>query len=608
MESDTLPASERNGAAGTVAAVPLPPRAIQIWQERPDLQAAFDPVTPTGAQELTWWYYLHGFRELGLQLTEADDHAWLNQPHPELHQRSFTAITRLMHEMQARRWQAFGRQPAGRLTRIWRRLRHGWRRRFDPLNLVEEQEALLAWYFTSGLADANLSDLLSPEQARALLEPGCAGAAIPRIVNLIWRVDAAAQARFADPHDPAILDWCRTEGYRRWPILAHPLIGLAVPRARSGGDRMALPFGVNLFGHVRARLGVGEDVRMAALSLADAGIPYVIQDVAAGSIAPEENGFEDRISASMPYAINLFCMTGMETVATVLKHGRGRFLDHLNIGFWPWELPEWPDFWQHAYGFVDEVWASTRFAEQAFRANAPIPVSQMPMAVTVDATEGLRREDFGLPEGRFLFAFAFDGLSSFRRKNPWGCIEAFQQAFPDPTLPVGLVLKGLRVEDHPEWHKLQTAARADPRIHLLTGSYPRGALLDLFRSTDCFVSLHRSEGFGRNIAEAMLLGKPVIATAFSGNTDFTTPATSLPVPYREVTLANGDYPFGTGQVWAEPDLAAAALLMRQVFADEALRVRISAAGQSFVASAYAPGVVGEKYRSILAARYKNGVT
>lgn len=578
-----------------------PLRAAEIWQSRPDLQKAFDLNSPEGRSGLVWWYFLHAFREMGFGLTAADNAQFLNEPQPGIRQRSYAPITRLMHELHARR-SIVSRPPAkGWVDRRIRRLSKWWRKHIHPLDNVTAQRNLLDWYFTQGLAELNLLDLLTDQQAGVLLDPSAGNDVCPRLLGLIWRADPDLQRRFANPADPEFLEWCRLDGLRTWPILAHPKIGLAAPRSAARKPDRDLPFGVNLFGHARARLGVGEDVRMASLALTEAGVPHIICDVAAGQIQPEEHGFEAHIGNSMPYAINMFCMTGMETVAAMQSLGRGRFEDRINIGFWPWELPEWPKFWHHAYGYIDEVWASSEFAEQAFRNSSPVPVRRMPMAVSVAQTEGLARQDFGLPDGHFLFAFAFDGLSSFHRKNPQGCIAAFQEAFPDRDAPIGLVLKGLRVEDHLQWHDLQSAAQSDPRIHLLTGSYSRGRLLDLFRAIDCFVSLHRSEGFGRNIAEAMALGKPVIATSFSGNTDFTRPDTSFLVPYRPAKLKAGEYPFGDGQEWAEPDITAAAAEMRKVAENPAMRAQIALAGQRLVASLYGPARVGSRYRPVLTA-------
>lgn len=591
-------------SSGSSDRVTLPSRAREIWNAREDLRAAFDIRTDEGTRALRWWYYLHGFREMGFAPRADDAVEDLQRPLPGLPIRGFTPISVLMAQMWRRRSESQraetraclgGRDPLLRLPFFKRRRLRGG----------VEQRALLTWFFTRGLAEANLLPLLTEEQAGALLAPDADYPSVARILGLIWLVDAGLRSRFSNPGQPGFAEWCHENGWRDWEILSHPRIALSTP-PRSASAWRERPFGVNLFGHAGARLGVGEDVRMAACALAAAGVPFSIFNVAAGTLEDEECVSGANVRQDMPYAFNLFCMTGMETVRTILNLGRNRFTETRNIGFWPWELPRWPALWTHAYSFVDEIWASTEFAADALAHGAPIPVRQMPMAVTVEETAGRGRSDFGLPEGAFLFCFALDGLSSFNRKNPAACVRAFKQAFPDTEGKVGLVLKGLRVEDHAEWHALLALIGGDPRIHVITGSLERGVLLDLYRAIDCFVSLHRSEGFGRNIAEAMMLGRPVIATQFSGNCDFTLPGASALVPYRSMALTAKDYPFGDGLNWAEPNVEAAAEHMRRMVADADWRAELAAAGQHLVASKYNPTVVGFQYRQILEAHYKHG--
>jgi glycosyltransferase involved in cell wall biosynthesis len=294
----------------------------------------------------------------------------------------------------------------------------------------------------------------------------------------------------------------------------------------------------------------------------------------------------------------MFCMAGMETVTMLSKH-RDLLARKINIGFWPWELSQWPQLWSHGTRLMDELWASTSFTASAYRRSISIPVRQVPMAVDVNATESLTRSDFGLPSDRFLFGYSFDGHSSFGRKNPEGAVKAFRIAFPNGDEPVGLILKGLRVSDHPAWRQLQSLAVHDKRISLISESMSRGRLLDLYRAIDCFVSLHRSEGFGRNIAECMLLGKPVITTRYSGNVDFTNDSTSAMVDASLKPIAAGEYPFGAGQSWADPDIEQAADHMRRIWSDESWRRKISGSGREFIELHHSPGAVGERFRQEL---------
>jgi hypothetical protein len=190
----------------------------------------------------------------------------------------------------------------------------------------------------------------------------------------------------------------------------------------------------------------------------------------------------------------------------------------------------------------------------------------MSLPVALGEVGAQKRVDFGLPEKAYLYSFAFDINSSAARKNPEGLIAAFQKAFPlSGKEDVGLVLK----ISHPEtscklWRTIRKAAAGDARIHLIEKTMRRPELLALFNACDCFVSLHRAEGFGRCLAEALLLGKQLIATGFSGNLDFCHEPRVALVRHKMVPLKPGDYMWGEGQEWADPDLDHAADLMRSV--------------------------------------------
>jgi glycosyltransferase involved in cell wall biosynthesis len=296
-------------------------------------------------------------------------------------------------------------------------------------------------------------------------------------------------------------------------------------------------------------------------------------------------------------------MPAPSTVVAAQQIGRGRLDDHYNIGFWPWELPEMPAFWLHAYHFVDEIWASTNFTHAAFSRSSPALVLRMPFAVQTDESDKLPRQYFGLADDKFLFGCAVDGLSGFARKGPLAAVHAFKQAFTNEDQSVGLVIKGIRAKGDPAWVELLDAVGNDERVHFVTQSLPRGSMFDLWRALDCFVSLHRSEGFGRNIAETMLLGKPVIVTAHSGNMDFTDAESAALVTCSLRPVAQGEYPFGKGQLWAEPNVAVAARQMRRIATDAPWRDRLARAGQARIATMYNPERVGEKWCARLNAIY-----
>jgi len=579
-----IPLLQRSRILPYDAIIPL--RLLNIRRERPDIERAFDIEQRSGRENLIIWYLRHGFVELGLNPSPTDA-ALINslgRAAPAIPNLSFTPITWLM-----------------RLLRDKFAAPDGF-----SFQRAESQDQFLSWFFVQALESENLTGFLTPEQANALIAPvgECETRKLKggRLLHCIWVSSPDLHTHFTGYLDPAFQNWCLSEqGLRRFPILTHPLIALAEPPARNPLHKRA--FGVNLFGHVHARSGVSEDVRMACRTLEAAQIAYNVYNISPGAGMAEEDCSVAENSGPLPYAINMFCMTAASTVTAVLSRGRAAVAEHYSIGFWPWELPEMPVFWNHAYDFVDEIWSSTHFTYEAFCRSSPQPVRHVPFAVDVSESDGLTRKDFGLPLEQFLFGFAFDGLSGYARKAPLNIVEAFYRAFARDDHSVGLVIKGLRVGGDPAWQDVIDAVNDDPRIHLVTSSLSRGSLLDLWRALDCFVSLHRSEGFGRNIAEAMLLGRPVIVTAHSGNMDFTDHDTAGLVACSLRPVANGEYAFGEGQSWAEPDISVAASRMHRMFHDHIWRKNLALNGQRRISETYGLETISKSWKQKLTKIY-----
>jgi hypothetical protein len=210
------------------------------------------------------------------------------------------------------------------------------------------------------------------------------------------------------------------------------------------------------------------------------------------------------------------------------------------------------------------------YSEHSARAVRPLtrkPVFVCPPPVTVPAVRQLGREELGLPANGFLFLFCFDFDSVFERKNPLGAIEAFRRAFPRPVGPQ-LVIKSVRGDAHPdELIRLRGAASGRPDIHVIDGYLDTPRQHALMAACDAYVSLHRAEGFGFTAAEAMALGKPVIATAYSGTLEFMDVTNSWLVDHDLVEIGPGCDPYPADGFWAEPDLEDAARAMREVVDD-----------------------------------------
>jgi glycosyltransferase involved in cell wall biosynthesis len=221
----------------------------------------------------------------------------------------------------------------------------------------------------------------------------------------------------------------------------------------------------------------------------------------------------------------------------------------------------------------------------------------MPPAFNVEDSKGFSRDYFNLPEGQFVFLFVFDFKSYSSRKNPLGCIKAFQSAFPENNQAVGLVIKSMDGNKYPdELKNLMKAAQNDLRIKFIDATFTAKEVVGLMSTCDAFVSLHRSEGIGLGLAQSMLLGKPVIATNYSGNTDFTLPDNSCLVDYKLIKVNEGEYPFSKNQFWADPNLDHASSYMKKLVENDSYRKSIAEAGRSYIKANHNLKTVGQNYR------------
>lgn len=368
---------------------------------------------------------------------------------------------------------------------------------------------------------------------------------------------------------PVTIKWLNAK-YKKHPkasvkSLSELMKAVNQPDCDRTASSSSLPFGVNLYGYARGELGIGEDVRMLALAMEAAEIPFCIINIEPGNdVSQNDSSAEHWISQAPQFSINIFCMTGIEHCRLVCEQGLGLLQNHYNIGLWPWELPQWPEPWEHSFHLVDELWGISHYTAHAYH-KAPVPVHPVPLPVTLGEISTRQRQHWQLPENAYLFVFAFDMNSTLTRKNPAAVINAFLQAFPTETAAeVGLVLKISHLKpNNPEWQELAALIHEDHRIYLISEELRRPDVLALYRCCDCYVSLHRAEGFGRGLAEAQLLGMRLIATGYSGNMDFCATPPTLRVDYQPMPLLPGEYFYGDGQYWAEPEIAHAAQLMQQ---------------------------------------------
>jgi glycosyltransferase involved in cell wall biosynthesis len=328
--------------------------------------------------------------------------------------------------------------------------------------------------------------------------------------------------------------------------------------------------GVNLVGYLRTESGVGEAARRTLRALRRAGLPVALADVSGLQVNRSEHSSLGRFDAAHPHGINLVC-ADVELHYALLAHlGEELFRKRYNIGLWFWEQPRFPRRWFDRFAWYDEVWVASSFIAQALAPVSPIPVVRIPLVLTV-GEPGSRergRGRLGARPDELVYLFLFDVHSHLQRKNPLAVVEAFKQAFA-PSDPVRLVLKCVNERSRPEDLAALRRLAAGHPVAIETGYWTAEEVRDLTAACDVYVSLHRSEGLGLTLSDAMALGKPVIATGWSGNMDFMNVGNSYPVRYELVELAENVGPYRAGDVWAEPSVEHAAELMRRVFASPA---------------------------------------
>jgi glycosyltransferase involved in cell wall biosynthesis len=282
------------------------------------------------------------------------------------------------------------------------------------------------------------------------------------------------------------------------------------------------------------------------------------------------------------------------------KHlGRDLFDGRYNIGFWHWELPEFPEEWTGSFKLVDEVWVPSRFVQDSIARKSPVPVVRIPHAIEINCPPDIDRRYFNLPES-FLFLAMYDVYSQQERKNPRSVIEAFQKTFGPGDFSAGLVLKVTNPRYQPEEiSQLKEMVGSYKNIYLIDEVLKRQELNALINVIDCFVSLHRSEGFGLGLAEAMYLGKPVIGTNWSSNIDFMNSQNSCPVNYQIIKVGQDHGPYKAHQFWAEPDVEHASYFMKKLATDSHFHQMIGSSGQKTIHTEYSPKVVGRMIKDRL---------
>ena len=360
--------------------------------------------------------------------------------------------------------------------------------------------------------------------------------------------------------------WSRLPRQARREALFSMTAALA-PQITRPAPPPALP--LTVAGYFNATTGLGAATRRLASGLRDQGFEVTEADLT-GPLRQGPAGPPAEVPAG-PGTL-LVHVNGPMLPWALLSLGRRAVRGKRVIGVWNWELPILPRDWDRGFAACHAIWAGTEFVAAACRRQGGPPVEVVSYPLPRPAPSGLGRTAFGLPTEAFVTLTVFDATSSLARKNPLGAIEAHARAFGMNMDHILVIKTHGTGHSGPGWARVAAAAAKHPNIRVIDAALPRGDLWALMAASDALLSLHRSEGFGFAIAEMMELGRPVVATGWSGNTDFMRGPGCHPVGWRLVPARDPQETYDMPEAcWAEPDLDEAAAILRRIAADPLLR-------------------------------------
>lgn len=340
------------------------------------------------------------------------------------------------------------------------------------------------------------------------------------------------------------------------------------------------PFGINLIGDIRAETGLGQSMRILADILEEAEIPFTIWQMdSPGGLELNDNKWKEKISSELKYSINLVHINPNIWAETYNKFSNEVFDYRYNIAFWLWELEEFPNKWVDCIETVDEIWTPSEFISESIRRKTIKSVKTVPYAICLDTENLYPKRYFGLPEDKFFFLVMYDFKSISERKNPKAVIRAYKNAFNQDDEGTGLVIKINHLGKKRELKQLQEEMSGYKNIYYITDNLSRKEIESLIADVDVLVSLHRSEGFGLPLAEAMYLGTPVIATGWSANVEFMEKDCSCLVDYKLTKIEKNIGPYEKGNRWAEADIFCASQYMKKLYYDRTYWAKISESGK-----------------------------
>lgn len=359
--------------------------------------------------------------------------------------------------------------------------------------------------------------------------------------------------------------------YAQYPMAAafRPFLRMwrSVRRRQAiGGTSVSaeLPLGINVAGFIQGEYGIGDSSRAFCKVVEATGLPSAFVNITGNRHRHADRSIA-RLSRKNPYRVNLMTFSFDYARRFSRNMGKKFFRDRYNVALWYWELEQFPATFHSNFDYYDEIWTVTEFCRSSFASVSPIPVHKVPYPLSVSSPDpNLTRAALGLPDNAFLVLFTFDFCSEIERKNPIGLIRAFKSAFR-PDEKAFLVLKSINSHRRPEDLAVIERELEGVNVIRIERSLPGAEMSALYAACDTYASLHRSEGLGLGMAQAMALGKPVVATGYSGNLEFMNPDNSRLVSHGMSEIQKDSGPYRAGMQWAEPDVQCAAQHLRWIF-------------------------------------------
>jgi len=393
-----------------------------------------------------------------------------------------------------------------------------------------------------------------------------------------------------------------SSGYEHW-------VAYGRHEARSGGPEpfkktsavdvlKKVPAGFNSFGYEDASTGLGSAIR---------GFGDIFRSLTSNvkqirvPVWGADRGPVSKLKAEhIPYAFN-FIHQNPDVLPHFLYHFGSEILDHrINIGHWVWEMHAGYPTWHRLSRLFHEIWVPSSYVASSLQGVSLSSLATIPYVVDgLPASPSLTRSSLGLPEDAFIFLYVFDIASTIGRKNPLAVLRSFRNVFHNNKNAVLLLKYHNSYSDPAGVGALERLASSHANVRLLNKTLASDDVYSLFQITDCFVSPHRSEGFGLNIATAMYYGQPVIATGYSGNMDYMNASNAFPIEYEVVQAGPGHHNYRDGYGWAEPSPQHLEALLLRVYENRELAARTGAAGKKSVREQFNVDTVAQQVRNRL---------